>query len=837
MAIIRFLILSLALLASALGANTDLVGLIQIDSSGIPRAVNPITGSANVGKGLIFGSDGKIGPVDVLTQSEWTTQRSTLDTQLAAKAATSHTHTLSQLSDITATGTALASAANASAARTVLGLGSLATASGVTASQITDSTTIGRSILTGVDAAAIRSALGLGSLATASSIAATSISDATVVGKAILTGADASAVRTTLGLGSLATASSIVSTSISDSTVTGRSLLTATNAAAGRTALGLGSVALLSAIAESDVTNLVSDLAGKSAVGHNHAGETIAPAGVNTGTLFIGTGGNTVELSTDGITGARLMRFPDADSDLASEAYVDAAIAGVAGGLPDPTGHSGTLLGVVADVVDWRTSITGGFGFGGPVTTPHVDLLGAGGQPGSMQFYNTDNSHSITIGTAMMSSDTNVVLPSATGTLALTSDIIPAIDMATIYPEIVYASDTIQSPLFVLEDGSDQAAIVADLTAGTTLTIKDGSGDIATRQWVTAQAYAPQGAYTSSGLTMATARLLGRTSASAGAAEEISIGSGLSLNAGQLSATGGGLGGGTGSVDNAVTRADGTGAATLQGSDISISDSTTSTANQVGFVNIHSGQTNSGVYIAPKGAGAFWLGPAATGSGSTGNARGALSVDLQLIRNAAAQVTSGQESFTAGSYNTVGGSHAAAIGYALVASGDYSFAANYDNTASGLMSSAFGYRANATHMGEMAIAGGRRFIAGDAQTSIVTAFGTTTNNTVTEIYLDGSSRQLTVPSGHCYACDIRWVAKSGANVAGGKRFCIINNNSGTTALDGAVDTIGTDHNTPGWGGITITAVDSTTDYLKIEVTGATSTTINWVVTINFTVNG
>lgn len=46
------------------------------------------------------------------------------------------------------------------------------------------------------------------------------------------------------------------------------------------------------------------------------------------------------------------------------------------------------------------------------------------------------------------------------------------------------------------------------------------------------------GAATGSGLTMATARLLGRTTASSGAIEEISVGTGLSLAAGSLSATG-----------------------------------------------------------------------------------------------------------------------------------------------------------------------------------------------------------------------------------------------------------------------------------------------------------
>jgi hypothetical protein len=52
---------------------------------------------------------------------------------------------------------------------------------------------------------------------------------------------------------------------------------------------------------------------------------------------------------------------------------------------------------------------------------------------------------------------------------------------------------------------------------------------------------AASGSITTSGLTQATARILGRTTASTGAIEEIQIGSGLSLSAGELSATGSGV--------------------------------------------------------------------------------------------------------------------------------------------------------------------------------------------------------------------------------------------------------------------------------------------------------
>lgn len=50
------------------------------------------------------------------------------------------------------------------------------------------------------------------------------------------------------------------------------------------------------------------------------------------------------------------------------------------------------------------------------------------------------------------------------------------------------------------------------------------------------------GAATGSGLTMATSRLLGRTTASSGAIEEISVGSGLTLSGGTLDTSGSGSG-------------------------------------------------------------------------------------------------------------------------------------------------------------------------------------------------------------------------------------------------------------------------------------------------------
>lgn len=111
--------------------------------------------------------------------------------------------------------------------------------------------------------------------------------------------------------------------------------------------------------------------------------------------------------------------------------------------------------------------------------------------------------------------------------------------------------------LNAIEDGADKTQTAVNASAAkTTLADNDkipltDSGDSNSLKHILWSAFrtvlegifAKKDAITASGLTMATGKMLGRSTASTGAVEEISIGSGLTLSAGTLSASGGGGGG------------------------------------------------------------------------------------------------------------------------------------------------------------------------------------------------------------------------------------------------------------------------------------------------------
>jgi len=431
---------------------------------------------------------------------------------------------------------------------------------------------------------------------------------------------------------------------------------------------------------------------------------------------------------------------------------------------------------------------------------------------------------------------------------------------------------------------------------------------------------AASGSITSSGLTQATARILGRTSASTGSIEEIQIGSGLSLSAGELSSTvsagipatildakgdlivgsadntaarlavgatnGHALvvdsaetlgmkwsavsGVTSGSVDNAILRADGTGGAASQSSDLVIDDATTSTANNVAITNQHSGQTNSSLVLSPKGTGAIIIGPKPDGTTTGGNARGSYAFDFVTNRSAATQVASGANAFAFGFRCTASGNYGAAFGFASTASGEAAFAAGQstasniqsaalgnssasgiysfstgtgnaggrascavgeDTHASGDYSLAFGVRTRATRHSQFSHASGRFASSGDVQNSRFHLFVKTTNATATEMTMDGT--RLSIPSGRVMGMIVNIVgAKSdGSAVAHYVRQVACKNVAGTSTLVGAVTTIGADQEDNASTDVAITISDAN-DAVTISVTGIASETWRWCATVD-----
>ena len=345
-------------------------------------------------------------------------------------------------------------------------------------------------------------------------------------------------------------------------------------------------------------------------------------------------------------------------------------------------------------------------------------------------------------------------------------------------------------------------------------------------------------------------------------------------------AAGSGLSG-TGAVDNAVLRADGTGGATLQSSAFTIADlATASPNNTVNNVSMAptGGTTNVSVSIVPKGTGAFCLAvPDSATAG--GNVRGTNSIDLQTSRTAAAQVASGAYSFVTGTGNTASGSQSVAIGNGNTASNigcvaigtnnnvsgnANSFAAGYlnsvtggegsialgnqntvsgnhgacaigyNNTSSDRGAFAGGQNAKAVLPGQRAHACGAFAAVGDAQYVRDVLQIKTTDATPTTLKIHALFGDVfkTIPSGKILFADIliSGIKSDGSGAACYKRKVAIKNVAGTTTLVGSVETIGTDIEDNAATDVAITA-DNTNDALQINVTGIAAETWRWVAVV------
>jgi hypothetical protein len=410
-----------------------------------------------------------------------------------------------------------------------------------------------------------------------------------------------------------------------------------------------------------------------------------------------------------------------------------------------------------------------------------------------------------------------------------------------------------------------------------------GLGDAAVEDTT---AFAASGSITTSGLTQATARILGRTTASAGSIEEIQIGSGLSLSAGELSATSSGgisaVGASTADVlsvsgsdlvaddpnaDRIVFWDDsesklryleaGTGlsisgttlTATASGG-ISAVDATTAdvlsvsgsnlVADDGGLINgfnpavVWDDAAGKLVYANPmtrSGAFAIGLQPTTTALGTN-------AISIQPARGlGTGRLASALNTIAIGESAMASAEGANAIGYRPSATNFYATAIGQECTASGEDSLALGgYLASATANNAVAI--GRQTTANLRSMFSTRPFnsvywgGQTTNATAAILNLDATAtNRMTIAANTALAVDILLVARR-SDVADkwlvARRFLgIRRDGSNNTSLIGSVQTLGVDQSdgSPTWT-FALTA-DDTNEALQLEVTGAASETIQW----------
>lgn len=347
----------------------------------------------------------------------------------------------------------------------------------------------------------------------------------------------------------------------------------------------------------------------------------------------------------------------------------------------------------------------------------------------------------------------------------------------------------------------------------------------------------------------------------------------------QAPAAGGGIGGSTGSTDNAILTADGTGGSTLQAASWLIPDNYTASPNatiNVCALEASGATTNVAVAIVPKGTGSFSL-HVPDGTATGGNARGANAVDLQTNRSTASQVASGTSSFVTGQRNTASGTAAVALGFQCTAGSTYAVAAGGYCSATSAYAVALGNFARATNYSAVAIgansnASGNQAIAigagngskadaqngmaigdraradrdyiyayaaggftaaegvGDSQYVRWVLRNKTTDGTTATTLFAGNNDRCLLTSGKVLHATVHVVgAKSdGSAVAVYQRQVAIKNVGGTTSLVGSVNTIGSD--TAAGTSLSITA-DNTNDALDVQVTGIAAETWRWVATV------
>lgn len=248
---------------------------------------------------------------------------------------------------------------------------------------------------------------------------------------------------------------------------------------------------------------------------------------------------------------------------------------------------------------------------------------------------------------------------------------------------------------------------------------------------------------------------------------------------------------------------------------------------------------NTGNYAAAFGneALAYATRSVALGKSRTG---GSDSFAAAITNNTSSYGATGANSIAMGYQAKATASRSIAIGYSVTSSSTSSIAiGGFGTSATEPYAFASGFNANANKRGKFAYSGQcGNWGLGSSQMGIMVLYADTTDATHEELTANnstaGTSNQIILPNNSAYAFSgtivARQQASQGTASAAWKIEGLIRRegSTGTTVLVNSTTTA--IDNTPSWG--MALSADTTNGGLKIEATGAASTNIRWVATIN-----
>jgi hypothetical protein len=202
--------------------------------------------------------------------------------------------------------------------------------------------------------------------------------------------------------------------------------------------------------------------------------------------------------------------------------------------------------------------------------------------------------------------------------------------------------------------------------------------------------------------------------------------------------------------------------------------------------------------------------------------------------------SSGISSFTTGQSNTASGWMSASLGESNVSSGYSSMSFGNSNTSNSDYSTTLGYYAHVFGVyGRQSYASGRESTNGDSQGSKFILRERTTGNTATTLTSDsgaaGAANQVILSNQSAYRFKGTIVGKQSGSVNAAvwdiDGFIVRGANAAATTLN--VSNVTLVQNTPAWGTPTL-AADTTNGGLRVQVTGAAATNIQWTAVIETT---